>query len=351
MEKSLNTFNEKNYSTNITNSINNTPEFNVNKHIKRELSKDIISNNKRDISLDSLTSKSIEKINTNSNNNIENINNKYNIFKKGKKLSQTNLSYLNRFIDYEKKKIEKISEMKKEIDEKEKDLLQKKPIISRKSVELINRKFIKDTFFERMEEEDKKAKIKKQKLIEKINNERIQKKKESEKPLEFDIKPTTIDKRFKKIYQEMLKKNEDAKEKLNIFSDVVKQYEMRECSFQPNINKDEKNNKKKKEKKSLYEITHRLYDNNIKNKENVRENLEQKYKLSFKPKINGKSLEMIKNRKKRIENENKKIDKNIHNKLDSNNDKNKKINEKGKRFMNDINKQQDNKENIKNMDN
>ena len=148
----------------------------------------------------------------------------------------------------------------------------------------------------------------------------------------------------------MLKKDEDVKEKLNFFADVVKQYEMRECSFQPNINKNEKNNNKKKEKRNLGEITQRLYDNNIKNKESVRENLEQKYKLSFKPKINDKSLEMVKNRKKKIENENKKNDN--HNKLESNNEKNKKINEKGKRFMNEnINKQQENKENIRNMDN
>ena len=165
MEEPLNTFNENNYSTNITNSLNNKIKFNVNKHIKGELSKDIILNNKQDISIDSLRSKSSKKINCNSNKSIENRNNKYNLFKKGKKLSQTNLSYINRFIDYEKKKIEKISEMKKEIDEKEKDLLQKKPIISKKSVELINRKYTKDNFFERMEEEDKKAKVKKQKLI------------------------------------------------------------------------------------------------------------------------------------------------------------------------------------------
>ena len=65
-----------------------------------------------------------------------------------------------------------------------------------------------------------------------------------------------MDKRFNKVYQEMVKKDEDVKEKINIFSDVIKQYEMRECSFQPKINRDEKNNNKK-EKRNSNEIIER----------------------------------------------------------------------------------------------
>ena len=88
--------------------------------------------------------------------------------------------------------------MKKEIDEKEKTKMKKKPDISIKSVELISRIHLKDNFLERMEEEEKKSKVKQEKLIEKIKNERAKKVEEMEKPLDFKIKKTIIDKKFNK---------------------------------------------------------------------------------------------------------------------------------------------------------
>lgn len=261
--------------------------------------------------------KSIEKeenigkeIDTNLNQNSSNIisstklNNKdkKNDYKKKKRFSQDNLAFLNRFINYEKKKEEKISGLKKEKDEKEKNNLRKRPFLSRKSVELISRINLKDNFLERMEEEEKKSKIQKEKLVEKIKNERAKKKEEIEKPLDFKIKPTIVDKKFNKIYQEMLKKEEFAKEKLEAFKDVVNQYNMRECVFQPNINKEEDNNndniKRKKIRSTSSEVIQRLYNDELKNKEKKRENLEKKYKLSFKPKIGDKSIELALKRKK-----------------------------------------------------
>ena len=276
-----------------------------------------------------------------------------------KRYSQENLSYINRFINYEKKKEEKISEMKKEIDEKEKTKIKKKPNISRKSVELVSRINLKDSFLERMEEEEKKSKVKQEKLIEKIKNERAKKTEEMEKPLDFKIKKTTVDKKFNKIYQEMIKKEEIAKEKLNAFSNVVNEYEMRECSFQPNINRNEENNNDKKIRKrrlSSDEIIQRLYDDELKNKENKRENLEQKYKLTFKPTINEKSLELALKRKKYMEITEKEA--NINNKKE-NIKQNKKLKEKGKKIINKnskiknknsykINSKEENKENAQN---
>ena len=276
-----------------------------------------------------------------------------------KRYSQENLSYINRFINYEKKKEEKLSEMKKEIDEKEKTKIKKKPNISRKSVELVSRINLKDSFLERMEEEEKKSKVKQEKLIEKIKNERAKKTEEMEKPLDFKIKKTTVDKKFNKIYQEMIKKEEIAKEKLNAFSNVVNEYEMRECSFQPNINRNEENNNDKKIRKrrlSSDEIIQRLYDDELKNKENKRENLEQKYKLTFKPTINEKSLELALKRKKNMEiTEN---EANINNKKE-NIKQNKKLKEKEKKIINKnskiknknsykINSKEENKENAQN---
>ena len=237
-------------------------------------------------------------------NKINNKNMKNGLNKK-KTYSQEDMPFLSRFINYEKRKEEKILVMKKEMDIKEKIQLKKKPHISRKSLELASKIHLEDDFLKRQEDEDKKEKIKQEKLIEKIKNERAKKKEEIEKPLEFNIKPTTFDKKFDKIYKEMLKKEESTKEKLIAFSDVVNQYNMRECVFQPNINRDEENDEKKAKKRlNSAEITKRLYHDDLKNMASKKENLEQKYKYSFKPTIGEKSLELALKRKKKNEKEN-----------------------------------------------
>ena len=99
----------------------------------------------------------------------------------------------------------------------------------------------------------------------------------------------------------MIKKDEDLKEKLSNFSEAIKEYEMRECVFQPNINKIEEGNDNKKGKKriSSCEIVKRLYNDELKNRVNEKEKLEQKYKLTFKPNISGKSIELANKRKEK----------------------------------------------------
>ena len=107
------------------------------------------------------------------------------------------------------------------------------------------------TFLDRVKEQEEYSKAKKEKLIEKIKNERIKKKEEIDKPLEFDIKPKEMDKKFKKFYDEMRKKEEDIKKRLNIYAELVEKYKMKECKFQPNINENED---KKKKKKGLIQV-------------------------------------------------------------------------------------------------
>ena len=316
MEKIQNNIEEKN--DNIINNSKNNEIEGTNKEEDKNINENIVSENK-ELNLDKNDSKfppskrhSCLSPNLNKNKLISE-------FKK--RGSQCNPDYLNRFIDYEKKKEQKITEMKKEKDEKEKKELKKKPNISRRSVELMSG--IKIDFFERMKEEEKKTKEKKEKLIEKINNERAKKKEEIEKPMDYNIKPTKMDKKFNKILENMIKKDEDLKEKLGNFSEAIKEYEMRECVFQPNINKNEEGNDNKKGKKriSSCEIVKRLYNDELKNRVNEKEKLEQKYKLTFKPNISGKSIELANKRKEK---------KNKAKNLEINNNNNNKPNNKKK---------------------
>ena len=179
------------------------------------------------------------------------------------------------------------------------------------------------------------------------------KKEEIEKPLEFNnIKSKQIDKNFKKAYEEMMKREQEVKNKFNIFSEVVYQYKMRDCIFQPNINLDnEEGGEKKKIIKRLNscEIVQRLYNEGIKNQKEKKENLEQKYKPSFKPKINGNSNNLAKKWKKRIEN--KKEEANKNNKvINNNNDRKREIKSLKKGIKNNKKKIEDkSKEKIKNI--
>ena len=220
-----------------------------------------------------------------------------------------NLSYYERFINFQKKKEEKIYQMKKELDENEKKTLKEKPIISQKSFQLIYNTYLNEDLFERMKEKEQKAKEKKEKLIERINKERKKKKEEEDKPLEFNIKSLKMDKKFQKIYQEMLNKDKALKDKMSVFHDVVKEYQMRECFFHPQINTKENNdNNRKKGKNRLNScelVTQRLYNEALTEIKTNRENLEKKYNYVFKPKISEKSKYLAIKRKKRIELENK----------------------------------------------
>ena len=163
--------------------IENTNEFN--KISDKYNHKDSIDNN--NIVVDNLKGNSAIISSKNSRNS-----NKINISLKeeskgtyNKRLSKQNYTYLNRFIDYEKRKESKINNLQKEKNENEKKKLKKKPAISKKSVELISKLNMNDDIFERMNDQEKKAKDRKEKLIQKINIEREMKKKELEKPISF----------------------------------------------------------------------------------------------------------------------------------------------------------------------
>ena len=118
-----------------------------------------------------------------------------------KRLSKQNYSYLNRFIDYEKKRESKLTKMQNEKNENIERTLQKKPLISRKSVELISKLQLNDNILERMNDEEQKTKNKKEKLVQRLSIERERKKKELEKPNEYNIRTTKKDNKFDKIYK------------------------------------------------------------------------------------------------------------------------------------------------------
>ena len=220
-----------------------------------------------------------------------------------KRLTKDNYSYLNRFIDYEKRKEMKLSKMQKEKKENEKKTLKKKPFISRKSVELINRLNLNDDILERMNDEEKKTKDKKEKLVHKINVERERKKKEIEKPNNFNIRITKFDSKFDKVYNEMMKKEENLKSKINAFANLVKEYEMRECVFQPNLSKynnQKDENIKHKKRINSSDVTRRLYNDEIINRRNRANKLNEKYKLTFKPTISSKSIDLVIKKREQI---------------------------------------------------
>ena len=198
--------------------------------------------------------------------------------------------------------------------------MKKKPIISRKSVELISRLNLNDNILERMNDEEKKAKDRKEKLIQKINMEREKKKKEIEKPNSYNIKLTKFDNKFDKIYNEMMKKDEKLKSKINAFSDMVKEYEMRECVFQPNFFK--YNNKiddnKRKKRISSSDVTKRLYNDEIKNRRNRINQLNEKYKLTFKPNISNKSVDLAIRKREKMKLSSQEKNDQIKNNLDEN---------------------------------
>lgn len=310
----------------LTNLIQNTNS----KHFKKNKDANLsISKQKLNLTGNSLDKKP-------SKNKISNKNNKRFAFQKKKRLSQENLTYHGGIINIQEKK----PRIKKEVNEKGKE----KAKFKRKSVEVSTRIPLIEDFLERMAEEEKRTKLKQEKLIERIKNERAQKVEKIEKPIDFKIKPTKIDKKFNKIYQEMIKKEEKAKEKLIAFSNLVNQYELKECVFQPNINRNENDdNTKRKKRLSSSEITQRLYNDDLKSKQNKRESLELKYKLSFKPTIGEKSLELALKRKKRLEKKDKETGK------DKDNIKMEKVDntKKNKTELN-INEKKENKENIQN---
>ena len=291
--------------TNIYNSVEDSHNYSDNKNDCKSTSIE-----KQDISEDILEQTQSMKNDIHSNNHLG-VSGKKNLksqFGCNKGLSHEITSYLERVEDYKKKKEERLDELKKSVEEKENKNMREKPEISKRSRNMAKSlEKTKTTFLERVKEEQKLAKERKEKLVEKINNEKLKKKEEIEKPMEFNIKSSKVDYKFQKKYEEMMRKDQEVKKKYDVFGELIYKYKMKECIFHPNIGRHEKGEgNKTKIRVNSCELIKRLYDDGIKNHNENRENLKEKYKISFKPKINGKSISLAKKWRQKSENYQKK---------------------------------------------
>ena len=211
--------------------------------------------------------------------------------------------FLERAEGFQKKQKENMNELKRSVEDNIKKLMKEKPEITKKS-RMIDKKNSKQKFLDRIKDEEIKYKQRKEKLFERINLERAKKKEEIDKPLEFNIKPKE-DKKFMKVYESMMERQKATKNRFKVFNEVVQEYNMKECTFSPKINKyenksftksDEENNEINKNNK----FVKRLYNDEIKNRIKKKENLFQKYKPSFHPKINKNAESLSRNWKTKL---------------------------------------------------
>jgi len=203
-------------------------------------------------------------------------------------------------IEYEKKRLEKIMRLREHLKNVEIKKLKPKPEISKKSKELINNmKNNKESIIQRMKEEEEKMKQKQKYLAEKIKEERKKRKEIQEKKPEFRIKKIKPDKKFNKFYTKMLENDKMKKQNFEKFTKLVKDYEMRECVFQPNLTDFDENRYKNLNSNQL---VHRLYEEEIKKRDQKKKDLEKKYTPSFKPKINDTSIDLAKKLKNKGKN-------------------------------------------------
>ena len=93
----------------------------------------------------------------------------------------------------------------------------------------------------------------------------------------------------------MVEKDKMKKAKFAKFTEVVKDYEMRECVFQPNLTDYDENRYKNL---NSNKIVHRLYDDELKRRVEKKKELEKKYKPSFKPNLNIGTSELAEKRNK-----------------------------------------------------
>ena len=221
-------------------------------------------------------------------------------------ISQSFTKHYETMIEYEKRRLEKIVRLKKYLENVEIKKLKPKPEISKYSKQLIkNSQNNKDSIIQRMKDEEEKAKMKRKLLADKINEERKKRKDAQEKKPEFKIKKIKADNKFNKFYTNMIEKDKQKKEKFAKFTEVVKDYEMRECVFQPNLTEYDENKYKNLNSNKLI---HRLYDDELKKRVQKKKDLEKKYKPSFKPNLMKNSINFInkyiKMEKKRTESRN-----------------------------------------------
>ena len=201
-------------------------------------------------------------------------------------------------VEYEKRRLDKIVRLRKYLENIEIKKLKPKPEISKYSKQLINSsKSNKESIIQRMKEEEEKTKMKRKYLAEKIKEERAKRKVEQEKKPDFKIKKLRPDKKFNKFYTNMLEKDKQKKEKFAKFTEVVKDYEMRECVFQPNLTEFDENKFKNLNSNQLVQ---RLYDEELKKRVQKKKDLEKKYKPSFKPELMKNSIKFIEKYKNKM---------------------------------------------------
>ena len=191
-------------------------------------------------------------------------------------------------VEYEKRRLEKIVRLRKYLENIEIKKLRPKPEISKYSKQLINAsKNNKESLIQRMKDEEEKTKQKRKLLAEKIKEERIKRKKDLEKKPEFKVKKLKMDKKFNKFYTNMIEKDKLKKEKFAKFTEVVRDYELSECVFQPNLTELDENKYKNLNSNKLIQ---RLYDEELKKRDQKKKDLEKKYTPSFKPNLIKKTL-------------------------------------------------------------
>ena len=191
-------------------------------------------------------------------------------------------------VEYEKRRLEKIVRLRKYLENIEIKKLRPKPEISKYSKQLINAsKNNKESLIQRMKDEEEKTKQKRKLLAEKIKEERIKRKKDLEKKPEFKVKKLKMDKKFNKFYTNMIEKDKIKKEKFAKFTEVVRDYELSECVFQPNLTELDENKYKNLNSNKLIQ---RLYDEELKKRDQKKKDLEKKYTPSFKPNLIKKTL-------------------------------------------------------------
>ena len=263
-------------------------------------------------------------INNNPKNNNKNSKSKglkFSTPKKPTKIPHKFNIFLERTEDFQKRKIENMNELQRNYEDNIKKIMKEKPEITQRS-RIIDKKYSKQKFLDRIKEEQIKQKQRKEKLIEKINAEKAKKKEEIDKPLEFNIKPKE-DKKFMKVYEAMMTRQKEVKERFKIFNEVVKEYHMKECTFAPKINKAQDNNKSdsdsSNDNNNLSEkLVKRMYNDEIKYRNKRKDDLVKKYKPSFQPKINDNADRLSRNWKMKLSSRNQTMDyemKNYGNKI------------------------------------
>ena len=271
-------------------------------------------------------------MNNNSKNNLENTKIKGLNLSSPKKVSKIPRGFrvfLERTEDFQKKRMQNMNELQRNCEDNLKKMMKEKPEITKRS-RIIDKKNSKPKFLDRIKDEQMKQKQKKEKLIEKINIERAKKKEEIEKPLEFKIMKKE-DKKFMKVYEAMMARQKEVKERFKIFNEVVQEYNMKECTFAPKINKVEDNNRSEsditEDKNDLNEkLVKRMYKDEIKYRNKRKEDLFKKYKPSFQPIINYNAEKLSRNWKSKLGSRNQTLDYEIKNYKNKSSDVNKKLN-------------------------